>query len=296
MAVKTKAELKDLFRTGMVITEENLRDLIDTFLATLDGNTPDAMGNVNTTMKVIPKIRADVSWTEYPEGVSEFHTAFLKSDYTDYIAEYPSLAQLEDGDIAVRTFIDLERGIAYQYVDNIKDGVFSANYVRTGNVDGTWGELTTGTFNEEIVNSIPKVDGSPYFSLDEDKNLVLETEALANSLVDGDSLTVNENGKLVANGIEGPQGPPGADGKDGVDGQPGPKGETGPRGYSGSIRLIKTVTGTSKDNAEGNLPSTANVGDAVWIDTPDFKAIYVWTDDLTVIAEPGWFIGPNLLV
>ena len=74
----------------------------------------------------------------------------------------------------------------------------------------------------------------------------------------------------------------------------GEDGARGPKGDPGSIRVLRTITGTSKGDAEGRLPNTANVGDAVWIDAPEFKALYIWTDDTTQIAEPGWLIGPNL--
>lgn len=89
-------------------------------------------------------------------------------------------------------------------------------------------------------------------------------------------------------GVEGPQGPIGPQGPE------GPQGPVGPTGASQGVRLLRTITRTSKGEAEGLLPPTANVGDAIWIDTPDFKALYIWSDDLTVLAEEGWLIGPNL--
>lgn len=116
-------------------------------------------------------------------------------------------------------------------------------------------------------------------------------------------------------GLQGQQGLQGADGRDGAKGDKGDKGDTGdrgprgiqgeqgiagpqgiqgPKGEVGRIRVLGTLTGTSKDDAESKLPVTAQVNDAYWIDTPDYRALYIWTADPSVIAVPDWLIGPNL--
>lgn len=160
---KTLAELKVMFETGKIPDGQDYADFIDaTYNAISDAlivqsvnNVTPVNGNVNTDYKIISPIRADIEWTYYPEGTSEFYIDYDPADYEGYIEDNPSFGQLEAGDIAVRTLIIEERDIVVQQVDNVKDGIFKAAYTRLGNPDGTWGELVkhsnSSTTNYEFV-------------------------------------------------------------------------------------------------------------------------------------------------
>lgn len=95
-------------------------------------------------------------------------------------------------------------------------------------------------------------------------------------------------------GAQGPQGNLGPTGPRGVQGERGPQGPQGEKGELGRIRILRTITGTSRLDAEGRLPLTSEVNDAIWIDAPDYRALYIFSEDPAVVAEPTWIIGPNL--
>lgn len=235
MAIRSKEYLRNAFRQGAIPTGTDFADLIQTIISQINDKTADENGMVRTDFKLISPLGPDRPPSDYPMGTSEFITTFNKSDYADYIANNPSLEQVPDGMLAVRTFKDSD-GMCFQEIDTIADNKFNASFYRLCvHGDDTWGEFTTGTANEELANSIPKVDGSPYFSLDENGNLLLQTDELGSQLVDGVSLTVNEDGKIVASGVgeQGPKGDPGEPGEPGPQGEQGLQGPQGPKGDDG---------------------------------------------------------------
>ena len=139
----SKQELKEKFKTGAIPTGEDFAQFIDAFVASIDGKEPDTTGDVGTSFKVIDSVRLNTPWTEYPNGVSEFYCNYKSSDYEDCINEFPCFGLLKDGNIAVRTYVDHDNEVAYQQIDNIKDGIFKAGFVRIGNNNGTWEKLYT---------------------------------------------------------------------------------------------------------------------------------------------------------
>lgn len=138
------------------------------FVRSVNDKVPDQSGNVTTDFHVIDMIRADVNWTDYPSGKSEFYADYNKADYTQYIAENPSFNMLPNGKIAVRTFVEPAEGVAYQQIDNVQDGTFFASFVRVGNQDGTWGDLVetscqhtpSGDFVLSVNDILPDENGN----------------------------------------------------------------------------------------------------------------------------------------
>lgn len=71
-------------------------------------------------------------------------------------------------------------------------------------------------------------------------------------------------------------------------GEPGPAGETGQKGERGLTGVGFKVLGELP--TEEDLPAQAEVGQAYWIG----EYLYVWSDDTTLIAEPGFVRSPSL--
>lgn len=235
MAIKTKAELRELFKTGATPTGQSFSDLIQTIISQVNDNQADENGAVRTSFNIIEPIRADVKPSEYPMGTTEFITEFDKSEYEDYIATYPSLDKLSNGSIAVRTFRDVD-GMCLQQVDNVADGKFVAAFYRIclASTD-EWLELTQGTNFENFMGNLYDFTSSEFFEFDgQTGNLNLTN--IANQLIDSETLTVNNNGKLVVTetGGRGPQGERGEMGPQGEQGERGIPGVAGPQGIAGS--------------------------------------------------------------
>jgi len=151
------------------------------------------------------------------------------------------------------------------------------------------------------VNSVAELSTNPAVPMLPVGSLILIADSANASHVDnGKVYVVKPEGPIYSfslegkDGLQGEQGVQGPQGPVGPQGLQGPQGPIGPTGASRGIRVLRTITRSTKEDAEGLLPETANIGDAIWIDTPDFKALYIWSDDLTVLAEEGWLIGPNL--
>lgn len=175
----------------------------------VNGIEPDVNGNVETYYHIISEIPPNVPWTAYPKGTTEFITNYNKEDYADYILEYPSLDMLESGTIAVRTFIDEDYNIAQQQVDNIKDGMFMATYIRIGLADGSWGPLVD--FASSSQEPGPRGEQGP----------------------PGEKGDPGERGERGLPGIMGPEGPRGERGERGLPGEVGLTGPEGPSGMDG---------------------------------------------------------------
>lgn len=258
MAFKTKEYIRSKFVTGAVPTQQDFEDLIAIIVSEINEKRHDQDGKVKTDFQIIETIRADMPPNAYPMGTSEFITNYESSTYAAYIATYPSLGQLMDGAIAVRTF--RKPDMTLQEVDNIADGVFNASFYRLAIDDNTWGPITQGTSTERLKDSIPNIPANGTLKLDSNKNLYIDTTELGNELADGVTLSVNDQGKLVASGIgeRGPIGPKGEQGDRGLQGIPGEQGpqglqgETGPQGLQG-------IQGQRGEKGEGvNIGMTYN--------------------------------------
>ena len=149
MTKKTLQELQQAFRTGAVPTGQDFSDFIESTFNYIDqalivqkvnSQGPDEIGNVQTSFQVIDALGPDKPMVDYPNGSSEFYYDYDPTDYAEYIADHPSMAQLQAGQIRVRTYHDESNGFAYQEVDNIVNGTFETGYVRIGE-DNEWGEL-----------------------------------------------------------------------------------------------------------------------------------------------------------
>lgn len=228
----------------------------------VNGIEPDVNGNVETYYHIISEIPPNVPWTDYPKGTTEFITNYNKEDYADYILEYPSLDMLESGTIAVRTFIDEDSNIAQQQVDNIKDGMFMAAYIRIGLADGSWGPLVD--FASSSQQPGPRGEQGP----------------------PGEKGDPGERGERGLPGIMGPEGPRGERGERGLLGERGERGEVG-----GAIRVRGTVADETA-LVDLNPPVGGwKIGDAYWTNE---GRIYIWTDNSNIVSETGWFRGPVL--
>lgn len=97
-----------------------------------------------------------------------------------------------------------------------------------------------------------------------------------------------EKGDQGLQGIQGIQGERGEKGEKGDTGERGEKGATGEKGADGKVGGAIKLKGIL--NEEFELPSTGVNGDAYWIGT----RLYIWTDDSTLIAQPGFLRGNDL--
>lgn len=146
---KTITEIKNKFKTGEIPTGQDYADFIDATFNYIDealivqkvnGVAPDAQGNVQTSFQVVDFIPPDAPMSDYTPGSSEFYGAFDPADYTEFITDNPSFEQLKAGTICVRTYYDNVNEFAYQEVDNVRNGVFEASFIRVGE-NGVFGQL-----------------------------------------------------------------------------------------------------------------------------------------------------------
>ena len=61
MPIQTKVALKGVFETDDIPTGDNFADLIDSFVGSVNGNQPDALGNVTIAIPTLPTIQNNLN-------------------------------------------------------------------------------------------------------------------------------------------------------------------------------------------------------------------------------------------
>lgn len=203
MTIQSKQYLIDHFKQGDVPTGQDFRDFIDSFIGSINGNMPDAAGNVTVPIayQVVDMFTPDTPPSQFALGTSVLVFNYNPADNPQWRVLLGENVQA--GEIFIVTQSYPEEGITIQEIDTSIDGLFLPSLTRT-NIRGTdtWGPINK-------ITPVLKINGE-------------SPDMLGNITVDSG-----------AKGDTGEQGPQGERGLQGEKGEKGEKGETGPQGEVG---------------------------------------------------------------
>ena len=167
MVVRQKPELRNIFRTGQVPTEQDFTDFIDSYIASINGNMPNENGDVEVDIPftVSPGIPVDGTPNLYPLGrtIGMFNYVPGENAFVDELYQRFNIPETTITVITDRFGLD-GRSVIIQQVDLMQDGAFIPVLTRSSNMEQTeWGAL-------QFISSIRSINGN---SPDINGNIVL---------------------------------------------------------------------------------------------------------------------------
>lgn len=224
MVVKTPGELRNKFVTNYVPTQQDYTDLFDTYIASINGNRPNAEGNVEVPVEyaVLPEIMATDLPSTFQQGTSVAVIDYNEARYPGWKSVFDEAnATVQDGQIIIITQSFPEQNIVIQEIDTSRDGTFLPSLTRASlpSMDA-WGTL----------RAIPRVQTVNGMMPDELGNVNIDSGPQGEP---GPQGPVGPQGPKGDKGEQGPAGPQGVAGIQGVAGQQGARGPAGPEGREG---------------------------------------------------------------
>ena len=222
MSIRGKQDLRDIFVTGAVPTQQDFTDFIDSYIGMINGNAPDMMGNVEVPINyaIETNIRADKPPFDFDSGTTVVIQPYVQgNDPNGWHEVFPP--EVQSGDVFIQTTYLPSQNIAIQQVDANRNGIFFFNLSRVSRADNTWQDFVLHPF----IRSINGVE-TPY---------------------NGELVIPVGEGPQGPQGEQGPQGPQGPQGITGPEGIPGPQGVQGPVGPKGDGVTIHQSYSTLAD-------------------------------------------------
>ena len=159
------------------------------FVKTVNGDAPDANGNIETYYYMTSAIDVIEPPSAYKEGKTEFINTHDSNTLPEgYADSYPSISLLEDGLVRVRTFI--QNGYGIQQVDNSPNDVFKAAFLRMADLNNdSWGPFVPvdkGATESQVENMI-----------NEDRNnSIANATTSGHVMIDENTIITNEDGQI----------------------------------------------------------------------------------------------------
>lgn len=151
----TKAQLINKFKTGDVPTGQDFKNFIEAFIGTINGNSPDAMGNVDVPVNfsIMNELQASTLPNVYDQGTTVSVQQYVKgNDPNGWHTILPT--DVESGEIFIQTIRFPEQNVTIQQIDTSRDGLYSTNVSRVSTVEGGWGTVNLHPFIRSV-NGIP---------------------------------------------------------------------------------------------------------------------------------------------
>jgi len=259
MVVRQKPELRNIFRTGQVPTQQDFTDFIDSYIGSINGNMPNMDGDVEVPIPftVNPGIPVDGAPNLYPLGrtIGTFNYVPGQNVFVDELFQGFNIPETTITVITDRFGMD-GRSIVIQQTDIMQDGAFIPTLTRSSNMEQTvWGPLQFIASVRSINGMKPNINGEININgivqgvqVTDTVSSVADLPTASNAnqgqvyIVDGTVYISNGTDWVESGSLQGPQGetgpqgnegPPGRDGIDGLDGERGEKGDEGQRGLQG---------------------------------------------------------------
>ena len=159
MVVRQKPELRNIFRTGQVPTQQDFTDFIDSYIGSINGNMPSPDGNVEVAVNftVMQQLSPTTLPYDFPEGRTVAIHDYVKGANDPWEAILPT--EVESGEIFISTTRFDAQDITFQEIDTNRDGVFFSDVSRVAN-GNTWGPTNNHPFVRSINGVMTPFDGN----------------------------------------------------------------------------------------------------------------------------------------
>lgn len=257
LAIRTVDELKGIFRTGYKPTQQDFTDLFETYIASINGNKPNANGDVEVPFEynVVPEIMANDMPRSFQKGTTVAVIEYNETRYAGWKALFDSAgAQVSEGQIIIVTQHYPEQNLTIQEIDTARDGTFSPSLTRASTLDGnSWDTLRSIGVVRSINGVTPDVSG----------NINVDSGPQGEK---GEQGPIGPEGPIGPKGDKGDKGDQGVQGIQGIQGEKGEKGDKGDKGETGEqgIQGIQGIQGAigpmGPEGPKGEKGEGVNVG------------------------------------